>query len=61
MTLQQWQYQLVEKDPFVKKELIEEDAHVLARYDRGKQSEDPLACVHVRADIALIESDVELG
>ena len=43
------------------KELIQEISHVLARYDWGKKTENPLARVDVGPDITLSQPIVELG
>ena len=49
--LQYSQNQRVEEDPFVLEKLVEEKAHVLTRYDRGKEPKDPLTSVHLSANV----------
>ena len=59
--LENGQNQRVEEDPLVLEEFVEEEVHVLAGYDRGEEAEDPLARVHLGADVVFDEVALQLG
>lgn len=55
------QDQTVEKDPFVLKEFVQEEAHVLTGYNRCEQPKDPLTCIHLSSNVMLNKMALKLG
>jgi len=53
MPFEQSENQLVEEDPFILKELVEEVAHVIARNDRCEKAKDPFARIHIGPYVVL--------
>jgi len=60
MPFQQSQNQLVEEGPLVFEKVVEERPHVLTRYDRCEEAEDPLAGVDVGAQVQTEHPSVQL-